>query len=140
LSSKNTIGISIIAVILSLISLIWFINYSTERTEAANERLQDAINDLDRIVDKAIIHCQTDGTGCDVLMPQWLEECKKPEMKDIPSCHDGRIEQLLEIPIMMSEECRELKEIMGRNQLSASDEAVSAYEQAMDEYDRLGCP
>jgi len=84
-----------IVVILSLISLIWFINYSTERTETVNERLQDANNDLDRIVDKAIVHCQTDGTGCDVLMPQWLEECKKPEMKDIPSCHDGRIENYL---------------------------------------------
>ncbi|AFS80683.1 hypothetical protein NKOR_03965 [Candidatus Nitrosopumilus koreensis AR1] len=102
MGSKTTIGISLATVFFGVIALIWFTGYSSDHIENANRNLMTAHEELNRIVDEAIIHCQTDGTGCDTIMPQWLEECKKPEMEKIASCHDGRIEQLVQQPITMT--------------------------------------
>ncbi|MGI0069234.1 MAG: hypothetical protein ACREAN_03150, partial [Nitrosopumilaceae archaeon] len=30
--------------------------------------------------------------ACNVIMKQWQDKCQENDMKDIPSCHDGRIE------------------------------------------------
>ena len=85
--------------IIGLIAVIaYFVNVQPvldERVKVANEKLQESINDLDRIVNRAIVHCSEDNPGCDELMLQWAEECKNPELKDVPSCHDGRIDSYL---------------------------------------------
>jgi len=142
-ASKISIGISIVSIVIAVIAAVWLTTSSHERMDQANKNLEDATADLDRIVDKAIVHCQTDGTACDILMPQWLEECKKSEMENIPSCHDGRIEQLIEQPTMMSEECRVLKEIMNQNRYGANNNdplAIGEFGFAMNDYNELGCP
>lgn len=142
MASKLSIGISVITVIFSIIALAWFANSSLERTEQANEKLDEAIREIDRIVDKAIVHCQTDGTGCDVIMLEWSKKCKNSDMERIPSCHDGRIEQWLTKPTDTSEECEKLKEIMEQNRYGAENNdplAISEFGMAMNEYNLLSC-
>lgn len=137
----GTIG-SILAVILTIILLI----NSSERQEEASERLQDATNDLDKIVDKAIAHCETKGFGCNEIIPQWLEECQKSEMKDIPSCHDGRIEKLMNNRVVtMSNECHLRlatiqnyeKDIYGNFDEFAYQDSISYFEELCGKYETL---
>ncbi|MCV0430336.1 hypothetical protein [Nitrosopumilus sp.] len=142
--SKITIIISIIALVLGLLVISSLSNILSEREEKANQSLEETLTDMDAIVNKAIIHCQTDGTGCDKIMPQWLEECNKTDpLKAIPSCHDGRIEQLIEKMTTMSDECKVLKEIMDKNRDGANSndpQALGEFGLAMNDYNKLGCP
>ena len=96
--SGQSIG-TIISVVCGIIVLVIIIGYmipsNNERMESAQKDLDEARQSLDALVNKAIIHCQTGGSGCDVTMPVQLEHCKKPEYEHIPSCHDGRIEDYL---------------------------------------------
>lgn len=142
MASKLSIGISAITVIFGILAFAWFANSGLERTDQANEKLEDAINEIDRIVDEAIVHCQTDGTGCDTIMLEWSKKCKNSDMERIPSCHDGRIEQWLEKPRNTSEECKSLKEIMEQNRYGAENNdplAIDEFGRAMNEYNLLSC-
>lgn len=144
-SAKSiTSGISIICGIIATILLVGYVIPSNnERLESAQRDLDEIINKQDQLINKAIVHCETDGLGCDVIMPQWLEECKRPENDNIPSCHDGRIEHLIKNPVIMSEECRELKEIIEQIRWRAERndlEAIMDLPFVGDEYRELGCP
>ncbi len=147
--SKELLGTKTTAVfsLLGVITLVVFFGYilpnDVEEQQENEMKLSEAIDDVDRIVNKAIVHCETDGLACNEIMSQWLERCKNPEMKDIPSCHDGRIEQLIQNPIMMSDECRELKKILNQNRYGSNNNdplAIARYGVAMDDYSKLGCP
>lgn len=137
-------AISFVSGIIVLVIIVgYMIPSNNERLESAQRDVQEAIDNLDQLINKAIVHCETDGLGCDVTMPQWLEECKRPEYKDIPSCHDGRIEHLIQNPVIMSEECRELKDIIEQNRWGYEHndpESIMDSNSARSEYHELGCP
>ena len=123
---------------------------SNERQKEADAKVQDSIQELDRLVNRAVVHCETDEIGCNEIMKQWSEECKKPQMNNIPSCHDGRIANYLskEPAVIseqttMSQECKDAKEIMDQNRWAANHndpEALGEVGEAFNDYNRMGCP
>ena len=150
---KISIGISIVCGIIATILFFGYVLPSNlERQESTQNELDEAITELDRIVNKAIVHCETDGLGCDVTMPQWLEACKEPDMKDIPSCHDGRIEELMKSRVVtMSNECHlrlamiqkyvitdEILVVYGPNYYDEErNDAISYFEELCGDYETL---
>ncbi len=58
------------------------------------------------MINRAIAHCENNGLGCHENIPKLLEECQKENMSDVASCHDGRMEQLMDSRVVtMSNEC-----------------------------------
>lgn len=85
----------IIGILVGITGIVLTIQYSEIAYEREGDVIIPTIEDLDYLVNDAIIRCETDGE-CDI-MSGWLEVCKnEPEYKDVPSWHDGRIEQLIE--------------------------------------------
>ena len=94
--SNLEIILSAIGLISTIGIIIIFVPILTEREESAKQNLQEATDNLDKIVEKAILHCYGDDpVACDEIMLGWSEKCKEEIMKDIPSCHDGRFENYL---------------------------------------------
>jgi len=88
--------ISAIAGVIAVILAIFWVIVNQERLAESQKNLEEAIQKLDRIVNRAIVYCEnSDSYECDELMNQWFEECKKPEYNKIPSCQDGRIQNYL---------------------------------------------
>ena len=88
--------LSVIGLISSIGVAIIFIPMLNDRVESTKQNIQEATDNLDAIVEKAIQHCYGDDpVACDEIMSGWYEKCKEEIMKDIPSCHDGRIEKYL---------------------------------------------
>ncbi|MGI0064758.1 MAG: hypothetical protein ACREAL_07810 [Nitrosopumilaceae archaeon] len=96
---KNKAGIvSGIAGIITVILAMVLLFNSFEHQEEADQKLQESKAELDRIVNRAVEFCEGKSSEeCDQLMLEWFEECKKPEMKMISSCLDGRITNYLVI-------------------------------------------
>ncbi len=93
--------INAIFTIVGVISAIGLVSFNivlmNERTEVSQERLDEARQEIDRIVNRAIEYCVGETSSeCDQLMIDWFEECKKEDLTKIASCHDGRILSYLE--------------------------------------------
>lgn len=90
-----TIG-AIFAVLALVFTTAYFVNsyhMTQENLQQTNEDLKKAVADMDAVVNKAIVHCQQNADDtCNIIMKQWYDKCQENDMKNIPSCHDGRIE------------------------------------------------
>ena len=105
-------------------------------TRFDNDKLEYSVND-------AIMYCESGGRLCFQTMPAWLKNCGKSAWKDIPSCHDGRIEQLIENPVEMSGECKVLHEKLkktGQYDTGTPTGISDEWEKLMNNMDELGCP
>ncbi len=77
-----------------------------ERQELEERILNAGIIDMEETVNRAVEHCKNNGLGCHESIPKLLEICQEEDMAEIASCHDGRIEQLLNSRVVtMSNEC-----------------------------------
>ena len=77
-----------------------------ERQELEEKILNAGIIDMEKTVNRAIDHCENNGLGCHDSIPNLLEQCQEEDMSEIVSCHDGRIEQLMNSRVVtMSNEC-----------------------------------
>jgi len=139
---------AIAGIVILVLATVWILG-SQERLAESQKDLDEATAEMDRIVNRAVQYCEGSSSyECDVLISEWYEECKKEEYKIIPSCHDGRIANYLSKEpateqITMSEECKELQEIMEQNRFGANNNdpiAIGEFGSAMNEYDELGCP
>jgi len=93
------IGYASITVVFHFIKII-------ESQELEEGSLNEAIMGTDEMINKAISHCENNGLGCHESIPELLEECQKENMRDIASCHDGRMKQLMDSRVVtMSNEC-----------------------------------
>ena len=138
---KTGVIITSVLIILGIIGLILQNPYLVIERESDN--IVVPIEYLDSLVNDEIIKCESGGRFCYKTMPGWLEICKnEPTYKDVPSCHDGRIEQLIKNPPVISEECMELHEIMKNLRSIRSPEQIphEQWRQVMSDMDRLGCP
>lgn len=89
---KIVVGGIILSIIISIILVISTPGQKTPLDDAiggANKEIEVNVND-------DIISCQDQKTvECDQLMKQWFDECQKSHLKEITSCHDGRLESYL---------------------------------------------
>ena len=138
-----SVGSGILAIVLLVVYLI---PSSLERQEASQKELEEAIKEVDGFVDKAIVHCETNGLSCNEIIPGWLEECKREEMKDKPSCHDGRIEKLMKSRVVtMSNECHlrlsmiqnNEEDIYGNFDEFAYQDSIAYFEELCGNYETL---
>ena len=99
---KSTIAIIIGVIIIGIIGLIFLNSYLIIEQKSDIGHL--TIKDLDILIKDAITSCEIDDRGCDTALPEWLEICKNVwTYQDVPSCNDGKIEELMGIPISKKE-------------------------------------
>jgi hypothetical protein len=83
----------VFALVFTLAYFVYSYQITQQNIQQANEDLKKAQSDMDSVVNTAIVHCQQNpGDACNIIMKQWQDKCQEDNMKDIPSCHDGRIE------------------------------------------------
>lgn len=94
--NKLSAILSVIGLISTIGLILFFVPLMNERSQEAQERLDNEIEKLDQIINKNITYCITSSDSrCEQVMLDWLEECKKEDLAKIPSCHDGRIIEYL---------------------------------------------
>lgn len=88
--------ISGVSAVIAVILAILLAMSGQERIAESQNELDEARQEVDGFVNRAILLCQDQSNSeCDQLMMEWFEECKKEDLKMVPSCHDGRITNYL---------------------------------------------
>ncbi|WP_268543681.1 hypothetical protein [Candidatus Nitrosotenuis cloacae] len=141
-------GISGVALLIFIITV--YIPHSNERLAESTAKLEDARMKVDGFVNRAILLCADQSSGeCDKLMIDWYNECQKSEMRDMPSCHDGRINKYLSRENLMnkqsSSESHITDEVFDRPTLNPNndeylkmmDERIQACQFTYEEYQKI---
>jgi hypothetical protein len=110
-----------------------------EREELEEKALENAIIGVDESFNRAITHCENNGLGCHESIPNLLEQCQEEDMKEITSCHDGRLEQLMNSRVVtMSNECHlRLGMIQDAETVQYGDFDQAAYLKSIDYFEEL---